>query len=323
MKNFGRNILSAITVASSVSAIAQMSTDDFRTYEQAVPGSSIRFKMVPIAAGNFTMGSGANEKNRNTDEGPSAKINISAFWMGAFEVSRDAFDVFYKDESVSQNDVADAVTRPSPQYIDFSLGMGKEGGYPVNSLSQHAALMYCRWLYTKTGVFYRLPTEAEWEYACRAGSTTVYFFGDDANELNKYTWFGDNSGNKFHQSGQKLPNAWGLYDMLGNVSEWTLDHYDEKYLEGIDANDSDPFAPVVAAKYPKVLKGGGYADDAAHLRVASRIKSDPSWNKRDPQIPKSKWWLTEAPSVGFRVIRPLKQPPAAEIEAFYKKYMGK
>jgi hypothetical protein len=80
---------------------------------------------------------------------------------------------------------------------------------------------------------------------------------------------------------------------------------------------------VVNSKYPKVLKGGGYSDDAAHLRVANRIKSDPSWNKRDPQIPKSKWWLTEAPSVGFRLVRPLKQPSAEEAEAFYKKYMGK
>jgi formylglycine-generating enzyme required for sulfatase activity len=207
--------------------------------------------------------------------------------MGALEVSRDAFDVFYKDETVSQNDVADAVTRPSSQYIDFSLGMGKEGGYPVNSLSQHAALMYCRWLYNKTGIFYRLPSEAEWEYACRAGSTSSYFFADDAKELSKYAWYSENSEGKFHKSGEKLPNAWGLYDMLGNVSEWTLDHYDEKTLEKIQPSVSDPFAPVVNAKYPKVLKGGGYSDDARYLRIASRIKSDPSWNKRDPQIPKS------------------------------------
>lgn len=269
------------------------------------------------------MGSSENEKDRNADEGPQRKVNISAFWMSAFEVSRDAFDVFYTDESVSQSDIADAVTRPSPQYIDFSLGMGKEGGYPVNSLSQFAALMYCRWLYSKTGIFYRLPTEAEWEYASRARTTTKYFFGDDAAELSKYAWFNENSDNKFHQSGQKLPNAWGLFDMLGNVSEWTLDHYDKKNLERIRPNESDPFAPVVNARYPKLLKGGGYSDDAAHLRVVVRIKSDPSWNKRDPQIPKSRWWLTEAPSVGFRIIRPLKQPTAEEIEAFYKKYMGK
>jgi hypothetical protein len=86
---------------------------------------------------------------------------------------------------------------------------------------------------------------------------------------------------------------------------------------------NDPFAPVVASKYPKVLKGGGYGDDAAHLRVASRIKSDPSWNKRDPQIPKSKWWLTEGMQVGFRIVRPQNQPTTEEANAFYKKYIGK
>jgi len=315
--------LLAVIASGSISSLAQKANQSFKIYEQAVPGSFYRFKMMPIPAGNFVMGSRENEKNRNSDEGPQKEISVSAFWMGACEVSRDAFDVFYKDESVSQNDVVDAVTRPSPQYIDFSLGMGKEGGYPVNSLSQYAAMMFCRWLYVKTGVFYRLPSEAEWEYACRAGSTASYFFGDDVAELSKYAWFRDNSENKFHPAGQKLANGWGLYDMLGNVSEWTLEHYDEKYLEKIRTNDLDPFSSVGNSRYPKVLKGGGYSDDAAHLRIANRIKSDPSWNKRDPQIPKSKWWLTEAPSVGFRVVRPLKQPSAEDIEAFYRKYMGK
>ncbi len=267
------------------------------------------------------MGSGNKEKDRNEDEGPQKNIIISPFWMDAFEVSRDEFDVFYKDDNTPQN-TADAVTRPSQQYIDFSLGMGKEGGYPVNSLSQFAALMYCRWLYNKTGIFYRLPTEAEWEYACRAGTGTTYYFGDDASALDKYAWFAGNSHNKFQKSGQKLPNAWGLYDMLGNVSEWTLDHYDEKSLAKMQDNATDPFPAYVAARYPKVLKGGGYADEAPQLRIARRIKSDPVWNQRDPQIPKSKWWLTEASSVGFRIIRPLKQPSGEEADSFYRKYLG-
>lgn len=268
------------------------------------------------------MGS-SKEKNRNNDEGPQKNVIISAFWMDAFEVSRDEFDIFYKDENTSQNIDIDAVTRPSQQYIDFSLGMGKEGGYPVNSLSQYAALMYCRWLYTKTGIFYRLPTEAEWEYACRAGTNTAYYFGNDTSELAKYAWYAANSNNKFQRSGQKLPNAWGLFDMLGNVSEWTLDHYDEKSLEKMADNTVDPFAAVTAARYPKVLKGGGYADQAPALRIANRIKSDPSWNQRDPQVPKSKWWLTEASSVGFRIVRPLKQPGPEEVNAFFKSYLGK
>ncbi|MGC4021801.1 MAG: SUMF1/EgtB/PvdO family nonheme iron enzyme [Cyclobacteriaceae bacterium] len=295
----------------------------FKTVEQNIPGSNLRFKMMPIPAGSFTMGSSASEKNRNVDEGPQKKVSISAFWMGAYEVTRDEFDVFYNDANVSQNNAVDAVTRPSAQYVDLTWGMGKEGGFPVNSMSQMAALMYCRWLYSKTGVFYRLPTEAEWEYACRAGTSTSYYFGNDASQLSKYAWSADNSDGKYHRVGQKLPNAWGLYDMLGNVSEWTLDHYNEKMLGQLSDNSTDPFAPIAATKYPKVLKGGGYTEDASHLRCATRIKSDPSWNKRDPQIPKSKWWLTEGASVGFRIVRPFKQPTAEEANAFYKKYIGK
>ncbi|MEO5591505.1 MAG: SUMF1/EgtB/PvdO family nonheme iron enzyme [Chitinophagaceae bacterium] len=302
--------------------LAQNAADSFKVYEQKVPGTDLHFKMMPVNAGSFLMGSNNKEKERKMDEGPQKNISISAFWMAAFEVSRDAFDVFYKDETTPQNSAVDAVTRPSQQYIDFSLGMGKEGGYPVNSLSQFASLMYCRWLYSRTGIFYRLPTEAEWEYACRAGSTTAYYFGNDTAELGKYAWFAANSDNKFQKAGQKLPNAWGLYDMLGNVSEWTLDHYDEKSLEKMPDKTTNPFAAVVTARYPKVLKGGGYSDDAAQLRIANRIKSDPLWNRRDPQIPRSKWWLTEGSFIGFRVIRPLKQPSKEEAEAFYKKYLG-
>ena len=118
---------------------------------------------------------------------------------------------------------------------------------------------------------------------------------------------------------QKKPNAWGLYDMLGNVSEWTLDQYDENYFSTIAANINDPLIQP-AAKYPKTIRGGGYDESADMLRCAARNKSDASWNRRDPQIPKSKWWLTNASSVGFRIVRPLKQPTPEEAEAFYKKY---
>jgi len=307
----------------STGIIAQNEKDSFQVYAQKVPGSEIQFKMVPIPGGQFLMGSGKQDKKQKPDESPQKNINISPFWMGAFETSRDEFDVFYKDETTSQNSDIDAVTRPSAQYVDLTWGMGKAGGYPVNSMSQFAALMYCRWLYNKTGIFYRLPTEAEWEYACRAGTTTTYYFGNDPAELDKYAWYSKNSNKKYQRSGQKLPNAWGLYDMLGNVSEWTLDHYDENMLTKLEDKATDPMAAPNKAKYPKTLKGGSFTDDADQLRCANRIKSDPVWNKRDPQIPKSKWWLTEAYNIGFRVIRPLKQPTKEEAEAFYMKYLGR
>ena len=302
---------------------AQQSQVPFTAYHFNVPGSQIQCRMVPIPAGDFLMGSGEKEKGRDTDEGPQRKVTLAAFWMGEFELSRDEFDVFYKDENTSDNSTVDAITKPTPQYIDFSLGMGKEGGYPVNSMSQFSALMYCRWLYDKTGVFYRLPTEVEWEYACRAGATTRYYFGDDEKQLEKYAWFKNNSDGKFQKAGLKLPNAWGLYDMLGNVSEWTLDHYEEKRLENMEPTSDNPFVAPNKARYPKVMRGGGYLDEAVQLRTANRSKSDPLLNRRDPQIPKSKWWLTDAPSVGFRIVRPLFQPSADAINEFFKQYLGK
>ena len=296
--------------------------DSFTVYEQTIPGSSVKFKMVPIPAGNFTMGSNEKEKFRKADEGPQRKINISAFWMGAFEVTHDEFLLFFNDEQTSRNSEVDAVTRPTQQYIDLSWGMGKQGGFPTNSMSQQTALMYCYWLYKKTGTFYRLPTEAEWEYACRAGSNSMYFFGDDETQLKEYAWYANNSNDKYQKTGQKKPNAWGLYDILGNVAEWTLDQYDENYFKNITDGSADPLLPPTS-RYPKTVKGGGFTDKAAALRCASRSKSDPSWNKRDPQIPRSKWWLTDAAAVGFRIVRPLKQPTAEEINEFYSKYFDK
>jgi formylglycine-generating enzyme required for sulfatase activity len=304
-------------------SIAQSGTASFNAYQQSIPGSALSFKMVPIPQGSFLIGSPSNEKGRKPDEGPQKKIQISPFWMAAYEVTRDEFDVFLKDESTSQNVDVDAITRPSPQYVDLSWGMGKEGGYPANSMSQYGALMYCKWLYQKTGIFYRLPTEAEWEYACRAGSTTRYFFGDDSTQLAKYAWFEQNSDDKFQKVGQKLPNPWGLYDMLGNVLEWTLDHYEENRYSGLIDNVTDPMVAPNSAKYPKALKGGGFTEASGELRSAQRFHSDPSWNQRDPQIPRSKWWLTEARSVGFRIIRPLIAPSKSAVEQFFKQYIGK
>ena len=266
------------------------------------------------------MGSPANEKNRDADEGPQITTHVSAFWMGAFEVTRDELDVFLKDESTSLNAEVDAITRPSPQYVDLSWGMGKEGGYPANSMSQYGALMYCRWLYQKTGFFYRLPTEAEWEYACRAGSNTPYFFGNDSLQVNRYAWYDKNSEDRFHKVGEKLPNDWGLYDILGNVMEWTLDHY-ERYHQTF-VSRKDPMVTPNPLRYPKALRGGGFTEAAGALRSANRFSSDPVWNQRDPQIPKSKWWLTEAKSVGFRLVRPFQQPAAEEVNEFFKKYLG-
>jgi len=312
-----------LIIISFCSTQAQDSVKIFAAYKFTVPGSALQTRMVPVETGSFLMGSSDNEKGREGDEGPQRRVTVAAFWMGAFEVTRDEFDVFYKDATTSENVAVDAVTRPSPQYVDLSWGMGKEGGYPVNSLSQYTALMYCRWIYNKTGVFYRLPTEAEWEYACRAGSMNRFYFGNDEKQLDNYAWYENNSEEKFKKVGLKLPNAWGLYDMLGNVCEWTLDHYEAKRMEEMGENATNPLVAPNKSKYPKALRGGGFKDEAAQLRSANRIKSEPLWNQRDPQIPKSKWWLTDAATVGFRIICPLDQPNAEQANQFFKDYLGK
>jgi formylglycine-generating enzyme required for sulfatase activity len=300
----------------------QTSDTSFSAYNQTVPGFTIQFKMVPIKGGSFTMGSPGSEKGRDADEGPQQKFSISPFWMGAYEVTYDEYNTFFTDESFTQNNNTDAITRPSPPYIDFTLGMGKQGGYPANSMQQYGALMYCYWLYKKTGIFFRLPTEAEWEYACRAGNSSTYFFGNDEKQLDQYAWYATNSGNKYHKVGELKPNQWGLYDILGNVAEWTLDQYDENFF--IKEKDSLADPRILPTKRnPRTVRGGAYKDPAKELRSANRTESDLVWNRRDPQIPKSKWWNADAPFIGFRVIRPLQQPTPEQAEKFFELYLIK
>lgn len=300
-------------------SISQAQERTFVEYEAPVPGSDFTIKMIPVHGGTFKMGNTmATEKN--TAE--TRQVKLSDFWMGAYEITHDQFGIFYKDESVTQGSKTDAITRPTAQYIDLSWNMGKEGGFPVNSLSQDAALMFCRWLFQKTGVFYRLPTEAEWEYACRAGTSTLYPFGNDANALDDYAWYEKNSENKYQKVGLKKPNPWGLYDMQGNVCEWTLDQFDENYFSNIGKQQVDPVIPP-GSRYPRSLRGGSYLDSSSLLVNGYRFKSEPDWNIRDPQVPKSRWWLTDAPFTGFRIVRPRKQPSAEEAAKFYKLYLGK
>ena len=295
-----------------------LQAQDFKTYDQSIPGTSITFKMAAIPKGNFIIGSHISERGRDEDEGPQKEIKVTAFWMGVKEVTFAEWDLYFKDVTLPQAKNLDGVTRATPQYIDLTWGMGRDGKHPTNSMSHAASIMYCKWLYSTTGIFFRLPTEAEWEYACRAGSSTAYPFGDDASVLNEHGYFKENSNTKFHHVGQLKPNAWGLYDMLGNLSEWTIDQYDPLCYSKM--SDKDPRTDPVS-KHPKVIRGGSYLDESKELRCANRKASDASWNKRDPQIPKSKWWLTDGMFVGFRVVRPLKQPSAEEIEKFFALYL--
>ncbi len=293
-----------------------ISAQDFKSYEQSIAGTTIKFKMAAVAGGKFKMGSPPSEKNREADE-LQKEVEVSSFWMGTHEVTFAEWDAYFKDNNLPQSKIIDGVTRATPQYIDLTWGMGRDGNHPSNSMSQLAAVMYCKWLYSKTGIFFRLPTEAEWEFACKGGSTGKAL-ASDAASLKEYGYFKDNSAGKFHHVGEKKPNALGLYDLVGNLSEWTLDQYDLSGYQKLSLKD--PLA-APASKYPRVSRGGSYLDEAKELRCANRIPSNANWNQRDPQIPKSKWWLTEGAGIGIRVVRPLKQPSHDEAEKFYGAYL--
>jgi formylglycine-generating enzyme required for sulfatase activity len=299
---------------------------DMKGYTNTIPGSKVDYIMVPIPGGEFVMGSPEAEKGRGTDEGPQHKVKISPFWMGQCEITWNEYELFmYPDDEKKLradnptaeyvNTVSDAVTRPSKPYMEMSFGMGKDG-FPAISMTQHAANKYCHWLSAKTGHFYRLPTEAEWEYACRAGTTTAYSFGDDPAQLEQYAWSEQNSDFKYQKVGKKKPNPWGLYDMHGNVAEWCLDQYEPNYERFKDVVTVDPWTRATKP-YPHSVRGGSFDDEAAKLRSAARRFSDKSWKMRDPQLPKSVWWLTDAQFLGFRLVRPLAVPSAEELQKYW------
>jgi formylglycine-generating enzyme required for sulfatase activity len=297
-------------------ASAQAGAAEMKPYAERIPGSEVTFEMLPVPGGTFTMGSPASEPQRSPDEGPAHEVKIRPFWMGKFEVTWDEYDLFAFGEQIERKpapeskssgaEKSDALTRPTPPYADESFGYGK-GRQPVISVTHHAAMEYCRWLSARTGKTYRLPTEAEWEYACRAGSRTAYSFGQRASELDQYAWHAGNSEGRPRPVGGKRPNAWGLHDLHGNVAEWCLDHYDAKFYGSFKAGAPAPWPvlPPTERRYPHVVRGGSWDDEATRLRSAARRGSEADWSMRDPQEPQSIWWHTEATFVGFRVVRPL------------------
>ena len=296
-------------------------------YTSTVPrAKDFPYRMVPIPGGDFLMGSPDKEKDRKPDEGPQVKVGIEPFWMDTCEVTWDAFMPFMlTDEPRYGNGTlknprpglteVDAVSSPTAPYTDMTFGMGQEG-YPAISMTQHSALKFCQWLSAQTGHFYRLPTEAEWEYAARAGTTTAYFWGDDPAQLGDYAWFFDNSEGKTQPIGKKKPSPWGLFDIYGNAAEWTLDQYDEKFYGTIAAGSASPFNQPKTL-YPRVVRGGSWDDYPNDLRSAARRYSREGWKQQDPQLPKSIWYHTNAQFLGFRVVRPLTVPPPDKMNLYW------
>ncbi len=293
-----------------------------KPYTEVIANAEVTFDMLPIPGGKFLMGSPDSEADRNDDEGPQHEVEIAPFWMGKCEVTWDEYEVWmfnldiqrrelFKAEKTALETNADAVTRPTKPYTDMTFGMGKEG-FPAICMTQLAARTYCEWLSAKTGRYYRLPTEAEWEYACRAGTITAYSFGDDPGQLDEYAWHYANCEDAYHPVGQKKPNPWGLHDIHGNVAEWVLDQYIPDYYQQFADNvTKNPWA-VPTKIYPLAVRGGSWDDDPPALRSAARRGSEKDWKQQDPQLPQSIWYFTDALFVGFRVVRPLEVPSAEE-----------
>ncbi len=300
------------------------SESEMKPYEELIEHSRAKIAMLPIPGGQFTLGSPPNEPGRQDGEGPQQQVKISPFWMAECEITWNAYEIWMTDLDVLRRQVegkeltvrdklADEfqISKPTEPYTDMSFGMGKRG-YPAICMTQHAARTFCHWLSAKTGRYYRLPTEAEWEYACRAGTTTAYSFGDNPDQIDDYAWYYDNSNEKYQKVRKKKPNPWGLYDMHGNVAEWVLDQYDPAtYASYTGKQVADPLA-VPLTLYPRVVRGGSWDDDPEILRSAARVGSDEDWKIQDPQEPRSIWYHTDALHVGFRIVRPLAVPSAAE-----------
>jgi formylglycine-generating enzyme required for sulfatase activity len=286
-----------------------------------------QFEMVFVSGGEVMVGSPESEEGRQSNEGPQYRAKVGNFWMQKFEVTWNDWDLFWYDENYlkADNKAAeklgpDAITRPTNTFLDETYDHGRDG-HPALSMTHHAAMMYCEWLRKKTSKPYRLPTEAEWEYAARAGKgNAAYFFGDDPQSLGDYAWYRENSVDPdfpdlpkgcTHRVGTRKANPFGLHDLYGNVWEWTLDQYDPKTYEKRAMNKLNLFPVNVptADKFAHVVRGGSWADKAEKLRSASRRVSEENWQKYDPQEPRSIWWLTRMDVIGFRVVLPEKEQP--------------
>jgi len=299
--------------------------DSFTNFTEYIPGTSVKFDMVAIPGGSFTLGSPPSAAYREQDEGPQVKVDLDSFWMAKMEVTWEMYEAFYKattregrtDTQIEMVQDVDAITGPTPPYgsPDQNWGRGKR---PAITMRYHAATVFCEWLSKVTDKTYRLPTEAEWEYACRGETSTPYFFegspkkytekrlwnkifGVDTTTINSYVIYERNSGGKTQPPSEVKPNPFGLYNMLGNVSEFCSDWYApdayDMYSDGVD----NPTGPPSGDEH--VIRGGSFKSDATQVRCANREHTKTEeWMVTDPQMPKSIWWYSDCTHVGFRIV---------------------
>ena len=297
----------------------------FENFTETVPGTRAAIRMIAVPGGEFLMGSPDNEPFHSDDEGPQKTVKVSPFFMGEVEVTWRQFWAFYNEtmsegrtppEKIYANNNrpdVDAVSGPTPPFGFPDQGWGM-GDRPAITMTHYAATTFCQWLSLKTGRHYRLPTEAEWEYAARGGTQTPYFFegnpkkfyskkskGADTTMIGRYIVYSGNSSGKTQEPGFVKANPFGLKNMLGNVMEYCSDWYAEDAYKNLKDGAIDPKGPETGTEH--VVRGGNYTDNASVLRSASRSHTEhDAWLKTDPQNPKSIWWLSDMKGIGFRVV---------------------
>ena len=300
----------------------------FENFTEFIPNTPQSFNMIAVKGGSFKMGSPDNEPFHKSDEGPVRTVTVSPFFIGEVEVSWDEFWTFFaatmSEGRVDPNEVMehnannpDMVTGPTPPFGIPDQGWGG-GKRPAITMTHYSASVYCMWLSRVTGKHYRLPTEAEWEYAARGGSENPYFFpgdpkrftkegfrnklfGVDTTNINRYVVYELNSNGKTQEPNFVKANPFGLKNMLGNVMEYCSDYYNEKAYSQTGTTVTNPKGPETGEEH--VVRGGNYYFDAKDLRSAARgYTKTTDWLKTDPQQPKSIWWYSDIKGIGFRVV---------------------
>lgn len=302
---------------------------NFENYTEQIPGTAVSFNMVAIEGGSFTMGSSTKEAFHKSDEAPQHKVTLSPFFMAEVETTWDQYWAFYSQTmsegrtppaTVYENNLnamgVDAISGPTPPFGFPDQGWGS-GDRPAITMTHYAAEVFCQWLSEKTGKKYRLPTEAEWEYAARGETETPYFFAGNpksfsntgfirkfisakTDSIGAYVIYANNSGHRTQEPSLVKANPFGLKNMMGNVMEYCADKYNENAYQN---RGEDTLNPLVTDGDEWVVRGGGYFSDAADVRSAARAHTNhDDWLKTDPQQPKSIWWYSDIKGIGFRVV---------------------
>jgi len=271
LSRISHTLLMVTTAALPVGAAAaqgSVTAARLQPYTDSIPGMLVSFAMVPVPGGSVTM---------STASGP-VTMAVPAFWIAKTEVTWDLYDIFAfrLDVPREERPKLGVTVRPSRPYGAPDRGFG-HAGYPAIGMTAAAAEAFARWVSEKTGQNYRIATDAEWTRAAEAAFGTAAL---SSKRLAAVAWTEENAESQTHPVGQKLGDQIGASDLLGNVGEW------------VTTTDSG-----------YALRGGSFRDPAARVTPATTVRQDPTWNQTDPQIPKSRWWLSDAAFTGIRLVR--------------------